>query len=298
MPPSVLDEYQGRDLVLIVGCQRSGTTWLQRLLSSHSKISTGQESYLFKHYIHAIVSRWKKEMQTVSEKGRREGLSAYFTNEEFQKILKEYLILLMKPMLEEIQEGRIFLEKTPEHSFYMNEIHELLPEAKFIHIIRDGRDVVASLLATSKTWAKDSWGNIDARSAARLWMQNLEFVKASKTQIPRDQFCELKYEDLRSHTVQKLEEIRSFLNLDWTEQEIIEVVQKNSIESPWRERTKIPLRGEHALQIRKSGGSPARPDRPSSWKEDLTIPQKISVWLIARRTLVDYGYEWRYPWRK
>ncbi|MBI3001835.1 MAG: sulfotransferase, partial [Deltaproteobacteria bacterium] len=37
--------------MLIVGCPRSGTTWLQRLLASHPKIITGQESHVFDNYV-------------------------------------------------------------------------------------------------------------------------------------------------------------------------------------------------------------------------------------------------------
>jgi hypothetical protein len=43
--------YQGHNLVFLIGCPRSGTTWLQRLLASHPQVRTVQETFLFPRYI-------------------------------------------------------------------------------------------------------------------------------------------------------------------------------------------------------------------------------------------------------
>ena len=47
-----------QSLVLIVGAQRSGTTWVQRLLASHPAIVSGQESHLFSSYLGPMWQRW------------------------------------------------------------------------------------------------------------------------------------------------------------------------------------------------------------------------------------------------
>src|SRR5947208_10995760 len=46
--------------VFIVGAQRSGTTWLQRLLASHPAIAGGQESHLFSGYLAPLWQRWRQ----------------------------------------------------------------------------------------------------------------------------------------------------------------------------------------------------------------------------------------------
>lgn len=139
-------DYDGHNMVFVVGCPRSGTTWLQRLLSSHPRILTGQESQVFEVNIAPQLRDWKK-MRNPQIRGGGIGLPCYLTEERFLQILKIYLLTLLEPMVEQLNPDELFLEKTPAHGLFLPEIFESLPGTRVIHLLRDARDVVSSLLA-------------------------------------------------------------------------------------------------------------------------------------------------------
>src|SRR5215831_21247568 len=128
-------DYDGSNLVFVVGCPRSGTTWVQRLLASHACIRTGQESDLFDMYIGPLLRTWQQELRVDSSGRGSVGLSCYFTDAEFVRTLKTYLLQLLAPMVGQLEPGELFLEKTPIHVLFVPEIHTLLPRARFIHVL-------------------------------------------------------------------------------------------------------------------------------------------------------------------
>ncbi|MBV9581894.1 MAG: sulfotransferase, partial [Chloroflexi bacterium] len=162
-------DYDGANLVFVVGCPRSGTTWVQRLLASHPCVRTGQESDLFDLYVGPLLRTWQHELEVDSSGRGSVGLGCYFTDAEFQRTLKAFLVQLLEPMVGPLQPGQLFLEKTPSHVLFIPEIHALLPHARFIHVLRDARDTVASLLSASRTWGR-SWAPRRAANAARTWV--------------------------------------------------------------------------------------------------------------------------------
>ena len=56
-------EYSGSNMLFVVGCPRSGTTWVQRLLATHPRIRTGQESDVFDQYIGPQLRAWEQELK-------------------------------------------------------------------------------------------------------------------------------------------------------------------------------------------------------------------------------------------
>ena len=159
-------DYTGHNLILIVGSPRSGTTWLQRLLASHPAVRTGQESNVFQHIVEQL--RHFRRNLTPEHRGGQ-GLACYFTEEDFCRIQKSFLITLLQPMVGSLQAGALFVDKTPAHDRYIPEIVEFFPKVRIIHILRDPRDVVASMLAASRSWGA-YWAPNTARRAATCWI--------------------------------------------------------------------------------------------------------------------------------
>src|SRR5579872_7450610 len=81
----------GANLLFVVGCPRSGTTWVQRLLATHPCIRTGQESDLFDLYVGPQLRTWQQELTADSSGRGAVGLGCYFTDDEFRRTLKSYL---------------------------------------------------------------------------------------------------------------------------------------------------------------------------------------------------------------
>ncbi len=290
--------YRGENLIFIVGCQRSGTTWLQKLIACHPRIKTGAESNVFSSFIGPELRMWNEQLQRIREGKARTGLPSYFSEEEFMPIISEHMMKLLSPMLSQLKEDQIFLEKSPDHAFFLPEIAQMLPESKIIHILRDGRDVVASLLNASQSWAQH-WAPSDSRKAARMWVKHVKAVRDGSRKLTKDQFLEVRYEDLLMSTPQVLRRTTGFLNLAWSDEDMMKAIEQNSAEVARRTGgTEIAVGGETARvpdDIRKQPPK-IRKARAGSWKEDLSFTDKFRVWRVTRRTMDEVGYHWAYPW--
>lgn len=292
--------YTGHNLVFIVGAPRSGTTWLQRLLASHPQVRTGQESKLFVSYLGPQLRAWHRELTRESDtraaSGRGGvGLSCYFEEENFLPILRNYMLQLLEPMIRGLAPGELFLEKTPSHALYIPEIKELLPESRIIHIRRDARDVVASLLVASRGWGA-GWAPKLPKNAASTWVRHVKAVQRAARNLSAREFLEITYEQLWAAPEVTLKGVASFLDLAWSDEEIRAAVRANQPDAiKSGNGTPIPLRGEAAKRNGAAVNDPAtfvRKAQPGAWKTDLSLQEKLRVWQVARKMMREVGYSW------
>jgi hypothetical protein len=286
----------GRNLVFIVGCPRSGTTYLQKLLASHPSVHSGWESYVFAWYVGPLIRNWlERERLEESDEIRGKGLHAYLNDEEFRRLTKNFV----SAMVGDLPDGALFLEKTPEHSLWIQEIVSLFPESRFINLTRDGRDVVASLLATSRTWGS-GWASRYAFNAAKMWVRYTNAIQRDRHIVPSENFIDIKYEELRKEPFDSLAKLARFMKVDWSDSDIRRAVEKNDL------RQAVLTGGTQLLpkndelkgsgRIFKDPKGFIRKGEPGSWRTDLKFYEKWQVWLFARKTLSERGYSWRYPW--
>ena len=120
------------EVVFIIGAPRSGTTVLQNILNCHSNIVAWYEPYYLwrKYFKDRGDEIWSAN--DLSEKASSK------IRQEFQR----YANKARKP---------IVLDKSPGHVFNLKIIQAIFPKAKWVHIIRDGRDVTLSI---NKEWIK------------------------------------------------------------------------------------------------------------------------------------------------
>jgi hypothetical protein len=292
---TVQPNYSGENMVFVVGCPRSGTTWVQRLLSCHPQVHTGQESNLFSDFIGAFIRKWNKGL-ALRERGGV-GLACYFTETEMVDVLRGLMCTVLRRMLQPLRPGELFVEKTPDHARYLPEIARFLPAARIIHVLRDPRDVVASLLAASRTWAQASgWAPRHARDAAMLWTQIVGSVRKYSATADPKKFLELRYEELYEQPLAVLARTRDFIGLKWSKPEMRAALEANRIPGRSRSRTSqstIPLSGEAALVSGHQVIDPEgflRKGRPSSWKTDLSLAERNWVRRVARERALQCGY--------
>jgi hypothetical protein len=119
-------------VAFIFGSPRSGTTILANILACHHEIAEWYEPYyIWEKYFNCDQDDiWDKG--TITEKIRK-------------KIRSEFALYCKKT------KKSIVLDKLPTHAFNLEIVHNIFPEAKWIHILRDGRDVTLSI---KKEWAK------------------------------------------------------------------------------------------------------------------------------------------------
>jgi hypothetical protein len=288
--------YDGATLLFVVGCPRSGTTWVQRLLASHPCIRTGQESDVFDMYIGPLLRTWQQELYADSSGRGSVGLSCYFTDAGFRQALHTYLETLLQPMVGTLQPGELFLEKTPSHVMFVPEIHTLLPRARFIHVLRDARDTVASLLSASRTWGR-AWAPRRAAHAARTWVSHVDAGRAAQHSLPADQFFEVRYEALHATGPRVLRGLTDWVGVSWSDADLHAALERNSPDAARGGRgTPIPLGGEFAGAVVREPEGFIRQARAGTWRQDLSLADKVAVWRVARSTMTRAGYPWATPW--
>src|SRR5690349_4225193 len=101
--------------IFIVGCPRSGTTWVQRLLVSDPRIAGGQESHFFTVFGGAMEST-----RPAKPGGRVVGLRCYWDEPSMAAELLRLWRLTMRPVVDAFPAADVLIEKTPDHA---TEIH-------------------------------------------------------------------------------------------------------------------------------------------------------------------------------
>jgi hypothetical protein len=158
-------------------------------------------------------------------------------------------------------------------------LHELFPDALFIHVYRDGRAVANSLLAVDfwRGWhgpAQWRWGELTPSDrvewerhgesfvalAGIQWKVLMDATAAAAARIPAGQFMGIRYEDFVADPVAKFKEVAKFCELDWSK------------------------RFERAIS------SYTLETANDKWREDLTAEQQAILQAVLAESLGRYGY--------
>ncbi|MFE4105686.1 sulfotransferase family protein [Almyronema epifaneia] len=206
--------------IFLVGCPRSGTTLLQSLLAAHSDIQSFPETHFFSHLYPATQS-----------KRRKLGLAAPAVKEHLKKTLqtmgKSDLIQLVSPasffcfqyinayikILDQItlqSKKSFWLEKTPKHLHYVNQIESAVPNCKFLHIVRDGVDVIKSLYAVTRQFPQSWDGPWTLEKCTDRWINDYRLTMRCATS---DRHLIVHYQNLVEDTVLALEKIFEFIEV-------------------------------------------------------------------------------------
>lgn len=207
---------------VVLGAPRSGTTWLQRVLAMSPSVVTPQETHLFRAYLDPQRAQWDAHGRRVAAALARldEGEAAAHRIFGLPTLLeKQDLIESQRLLLSSLQQRALstkpgaswVLEKSPSNSLCVDLIEELDPTVRYVHIVRDPGDVVASLRAAGRSWAP--WAPTDAASAARMWLRHVEGARQASTVAP-DRYVEVRYERMRQDPVGSLEPVLALLGLD------------------------------------------------------------------------------------
>src|SRR6185437_7113094 len=130
------------------------------------------------------------------------------------------------------------IEKTPDHALEMERILRLLPAARFIHVVRDSRGAVASMLSASKhAWGR--WAPSAAKDATILWSRNVTRARAAGASLGPRRYVEVFYEDLLSDTPAHLLRLLEFIAVPATHEQAACIARANTFD-----------------EQRKSGGTP------------------------------------------
>ena len=229
--------------VFIVGAPRSGTTLMAVLLDRHSNISIGPETQFFTEF---IPQNWAEKQPETHEQLVDSALAFKriadfsFDRDQLLHHFKNY-DLTVANLLRAIIEVHAMRnsksrpgEKSPQHLQHVPMILDHIPEAKILCVLRDGRDVVRSLMETP-------WAIPNNPRRLRLfcirWNDAVERTVYYKKTLSPDRFMIVKFEDVLRQPRPELERICNFLGEEFEETQL-EPAQPSSVIPGWEKQWK------------------------------------------------------------
>lgn len=214
--------------VFVVGCARSGTTLLQGMLAAHQRVFSLPETFFFakvfprrwikRHLLWPAIKVRARLPQIVREMGRDDLLPLAHVG-LFQRDYHRPFVTVMDRMASDAGKD-VWVEKTPWHIHCIDEIQRKIPDAYFIHIVRDGRDMVASLYdATQRNpteWASlpsiSSFKGFSIKECVEFWNRE---VAISMFWRSHPQHIMVRYENVVRQPQLVMKSLSRFLGVDY-----------------------------------------------------------------------------------
>lgn len=193
--------------IFLFSLPRSGSTLLQRVLMSHSKISSAAEPWIMLPLVYMLkeggsISEYSSELSKAAIEDLISGMLG--GAETYRSKLRGFVDSIYRTLSNE--GDMYFLDKTPRYYLIINEIAELFPDAKFIFLFRNPVQVYASILSTFGGFRTLHGYAIDLESGPLLLSEGYKLLKNKSVGV--------KYEDFVINPEQELKRIADYLQID------------------------------------------------------------------------------------
>ena len=289
----------------VVGVGRSGTTLLRMMLDAHPQLAIPPETHFLNPMIQAsgrIRFTPRTASRAVVHDQRRRwkdfGLSEDDLRERFEAIERFNTADAIRAfyLLYANKHGKPrWGDKTPDYIRKMKKLQKTLPEARFIHVIRDGRD--AGLSQNSRI-AKRGKDPVPAREMARRWRKRIVKSRIDAEEV--EHYLEVRYEDIVADTEAVLRRVCEHVELDYdpvmlryyerAEERLQEMAGALPAKKGRPEREAGERIAAHALTTK-----PPDPGRLQVWKQEMTEAENAEFEEAAGYLLDDLGYETATP---
>jgi hypothetical protein len=278
----------------VCGVTRSGTTLIRLMLDSHPELAIPGET----HFLPKLIKRCERGRVTPDEladlvvEHKRWG-DFHLDGDELRERWRALRPLTAADAIRsfyllyaEKQAKRRYGDKTPGYIKEMPRIQRVLPEVRFVHIVRDGRDVALSHL-------RMNWGPATVAESAELWVQR---ITKARRQAPRIRhYTEVKFEDLVADTEGVLRRVCDFAELDF---DPVMLDYHERAEQRLREKARdLPRRNRPTqtaaarMDSHRLASEPPRSDRIGMWRERMSAEEVADYERVAGPLLVELGYE-------
>lgn len=216
--------------VFIVGCPRSGTTLLKRMVDAHSKVAMIEESHWIPRVHHKpkltsggfvtreLLSQLLENPRFVALGISRHELMGLAGND--QPVPYSEFVTSIFDLYGRARGKELVGDKTPDHVRWLDSLHALWPKARVVHLIRDGRDVCLSIANWPKAQRKNpgtfpTWKEDPVSTTALWWELNVRLGLQFACLLGPNLFYEMRYESLVSHPETECAALCSFLGLPY-----------------------------------------------------------------------------------
>ncbi len=168
---------------------------LRLMLDSHARISSGEETHFLQQMEPVVGRQWRL-------------LEPYGFPREYWLDRLRHLYGDFQAEYAARRHKVRWADKDPGNTMVLPFVEELFPDAQYVHLLRDGHDVVAS--------HRDRWGYRSAARCARgSWRKYVETCRVLGAGVGPDRFLELRYEALVADPEIELRRLFAFLGEAW-----------------------------------------------------------------------------------
>jgi hypothetical protein len=217
--------------VFIVGCPRSGTTLLRNMVSAHPLIVITREAHW--------IPLWFEKRKGLTPEGNVTSrlIKELLAHDKFAffRLSVEDLMSLVEDghsvsyasfvagifdLYGKAQGKKLVGNKTPDSARRMSTLHALWPHSRFVHLIRDGRDVALSFMNWPGVQHKKpgnfaTWKDDPVSTAAFWWELNVRRGREAGESLGRELYYEMRYESLVAHPERECAALCAFLGLKY-----------------------------------------------------------------------------------
>jgi len=278
----------------VVGATRSGTTLFRLMLDAHPEVGIPSET----HFFHKLVKR--SERREISPELLADTIITHKRWGDFRLDPDELrarfdaiepfnladALRSFYSLYAEKQGKTRWGDKTPGYLRYMRRIEWVLPEARFIHLIRDGRDVALSVLPMN-------WGPSTITEAAELWVERVTLARENGRTVSH--YMEIKYEDLITETEPILRDVAGFLELPWNDAMLdYHERAEERLKEKARDLPRKSSRGDQPAAARMASHAMAKkppdPKRIGRWRTEMSPEDREEYESVAGDLLAELGY--------
>jgi len=240
-------------MVFSFGARRSGTWWLQRIISAHPAVAAvPSESFFFSRAIAPLLDCFQDIDREAPSTGR-----IYAERELLLDATRDFCDRIFSQFAD--RHTQRIAERTPWHVEHLDLMNALYPDAYYIHIVRDGRDSARSL--SSMDWFTGS-----LEDAAAEWRRSVLAARAAQRPT---RFLELRYEELMSDPESAIPLLYDFLDLRAGDGVMEAALAEARVELNTDRRTTVGT---------------------EKWRTLMSAEDQARVLRIAGDALVAYGY--------
>jgi hypothetical protein len=281
-------------MIWMFGSPRTGSTWLMQLLAEIPGVAVIDESYIPLHLV--PIDHTVPDGEYFQQGQRASDPNYFFAKPYLAELLPELRGLLTRGLRRQLEglgqptDPRWIVIKEPNGSHAADSTMALFPESRLLFLVRDGRDVIDSLI--DAMLARDSWWQqsqvsdepriVSERLAfihhhANLWLQRTESVQRAYAATPEPLRLRVGYEDLLAETDAGFARVLQWLGLSPDAEAVGAAVESRSFAA-------IP-------EEQKGPGKRARSANPGQWRERLRPSEIELVEGIMGPKLRELGYE-------
>jgi len=271
----------------IIGSGRSGTTLVRAILAAHGGVAIPPESYVIPEVIRAyrslgflpwpdlcrvVVGRFEShpdfaDWETDLAPACRHAISLPAEQRDLAHIIDAvYRCYLARHM----PAATVWGDKTPSNTTFVEWLDRVFPSARYIHLLRDGRDVVSSFVRAGIASS--------LRGACDDWQGRVRAARGLGRRVGRDRYLEMRYEDLVLDPQAEILRLCSFLGLEFRDA----MLQHERVAPGLADVCRVPHHANVRTRLNTS--------YVGNWRASLSAADQAYVEQRLGRDLVAAGY--------